>query len=156
MPKKPDVVSAVYKLTNKQAEKDSMVFGTIMAGAKAKRKRLKPLKQRLAAMENPRGMCAVGAGLRGIKKTRLSDIVTKSYEEEHGVDRPNQVKHKLIHLVRFAAFLDVSENYACGVNDGFENSAGASKEFYRGVDMGSLDYERGWHVGQTVAIESGF
>ncbi len=48
--------------------------------------------------------------------------------------------------------VDVSENYACGVNDGFENSLLASKLFYDEVDSKSLDYERGWHVGQAVAI----
>jgi hypothetical protein len=52
--------------------------------------------------------------------------------------------------------MEVSENYACGVNDGFENRSGAAKSFFDEVDMSSLDYERGWHVGQAVAIESGF
>lgn len=153
MPKKP---APIYKLTRQQAEKDSMVFGAIMAGVKSKRKKLKPLKQRLAGMETPKGMCAVGAGLRGVKRARLSDIVTKSYEKEHGAGGSNTTRHQLVPLVRFAAFMDVSENYACGVNDGFENSLGTSRSFYRELDMTTLDYERGWHVGQAVAIDSGF
>lgn len=154
MPKKQAIVST-YNLSNRHAEKDSMVFGTIMAGAKANRKRLKPLKQRLKAMETPRAMCAVGAGLRGIKKTRISDVVTKSYEEKYGTGFSNKVRHQLIPVVRFAAFMGVSENYTCGVNDGFEGSQ-ESPYFYGAVATESLDYQRGWHVGQAVAIECGF
>lgn len=128
------------KITNKQHEKDSEIYGAIMAGAKSRKKRL---MQDLPAMETPRGICAVGAGLRGRKKTRWSDVVTKSYQKEHNYS-----------MIRFAAFMEVSENYACGVNDGFENDKGAAQSFYKNVNMNSLDYLRGWHVGQAVLIES--
>ncbi len=145
------------KLTAKQHEKDSEVFGAIWAGARSRKKKL---MQELPAMETPRGLCAVGAGLRGRKKTRWSDVVTKSFQKDKSYyadpeDASDTTQHQLIPMIRFAAFMDISENYACGVNDGFENSRGAARSFYRAVDMDSLDYLRGWNVGQAVLIVSG-
>jgi hypothetical protein len=121
-----------------------------MAGSEGQGKRFKPLKRHLPAMETSKAMCAVGAGLRGVKKTRISDVLTKTEEGIYG--HSSNLKHQIVPLIRFAMAVDVSENYACGVNDGFENSLLASKLFYDEVDSKSLDYERGWHVGQAVAI----
>lgn len=138
------------KLTNKQHEKDSEVYGAIMAGAKSRKKRL---CQTIGATETPSGMCAIGAGNRGRKVTQPSDIITKGYQRLYG-DTSSRTKHQLVPLVRFATANGVSENYAAGVNDGFENDTKAAKSFYQPTDTGSLDYLRGWHVGQTVLIES--
>lgn len=107
-------------------------------------------------MENPRGICAVGAGNRGRKVTQPSDVVTKSFEKKWGKDESTAMQHQTIPLIRFATSNGVSENYACGVNDGFEGKPAVSKGFFYAVDTESLDYERGFHVGQAVAIESGF
>lgn len=144
------------KLSKKQHAKDSEVFGAIMAGAKSRKKRL---MQSLPAMETPQAMCAVGAGLRGRKKTRWSDVVTKAYQKENstwsdpdGLDASDTKKHQLIPMIRFAMAMDVSEDYVCGVNDGFEDSKGAHHCFFK-ADMDSLDYLRGWHVGQAILIE---
>lgn len=144
------------KLTKKQQEKDSEVFGAIWAGARSRKKKL---MQELPGMETPKGMCAIGAGLRGRKKTRWSDIVTKSYQKDNAyykqdVDEvSNKTKHQLIPMVRFAMAMDISEDYACGVNDGFEDSKHAHTCFYK-ADTESLDYLRGWNVGQAVLISS--
>jgi hypothetical protein len=139
-------------LNRKHQEKDSEVFGAIWAGAKSRKK---PLKPDLEGMETPEGMCAVGAGNRGRKVTKVSDVITKSYQQAHGVGMNNERLHQLIPLVRFATVMEVSENYACGVNDGFEDSTTAAKSFYPNVDRNSLDYKRGYHVGQAIRIESG-
>lgn len=152
MPSKQTKLRVYPNITNKQAAEDSFVFGAISAGVQSSKK---PLKQDLPAMETSKSMCAVGAGLRGVKKSRPSDILTRKYMKENNRDS-STTKHQLIPLVRFAMAMNVSENYACGVNDGFENSLIASKSFYYEVDRESLDYQRGWHVGQTIAIEAGF
>lgn len=153
MPKKVVSKTPVYNLSNSQMEKDSLVFSAIMAGAKGKT--LKPLQRGLSGMETPSSMCALGAGLRGMRMTRPSDIISKSYEKLHGKGVSSRIQHRAIPLVRFAWAMQVSENYACGINDGFENGE-AAKAFYPHVNTKSLDYERGWHVGQAVAIEAGF
>lgn len=152
MPKNQTKVRVYPEITETQAVKDSLVFATIMAGVKARRGKLKPLEQSLPAMETFRATCAVGAGLQGANKTRVSDIVTKTYLKKHG--DTSKVKHQLVPLIRFAMAMEISEDYACGINDGFEDSKSASRSFYPEVDTTSLDYERGWHVGQAVAIES--
>lgn len=131
------------KLSKKQHEKDSMVFGAIMAGAMTTKKALRPHN---AGAERITSMCALGAGNRGRKVTQASDILKINM-------LPDETLHELIPLIRFAVANDVSENYACGVNDGFEDSTDAAKRFYKWADRDSLDYQRGWHVGQSARIE---
>jgi hypothetical protein len=139
------------QLTKKQHEKDSEVYGAVMAGAKTRKKRL---MRSVPAMECTRSLCAIGAGNRGRKVTRVSDILTKSYLAKYHDSDEN--RHQLIPLIRFSTIMDVSEDYACGVNDGFEGDRSISREFFPGVNTDSLDYERGWHVGQAVAAEAGY
>lgn len=136
------------KLTAKQHAIDSMVFGSIWAGAKTSKKKL---RLEVPAMETKKSICAIGAGNRGRKVTRPGDI----FRDYHNVHGANEKLHQLVPLVRFATAHGVSENYACGVNDGFEFSTTAAHRFYSEVDRKSQDYERGYHVGQAVRIESG-
>jgi hypothetical protein len=141
------------KITNKHHEIDSMIFGIIIAGVKTRKKKLKP---GMPAMETPQGMCAVGAGNRGRKVTQVSDIVTKSMQTKYGNNYSINKLHQLIPLIRFATVNNVSENYACGVNDGFENDIQAANKFYPDMDRDSLDYQRGFHVGRAVRLDQGY
>lgn len=131
------------KLSKEQHEQDSMVLGAIFAGAKTSKK---PLRPHETGAERQNSMCALGAGNQGRKVTQVSDVLMNN-------ELPDNDLHELIPLVRFATANGVSETYACGVNDGFEGSTSAAERFYKWVDKNSLDYERGWHVGQSARIE---
>ncbi len=136
------------KLTNKQQAKDSEVMGVILAGMHTHKK---ATLSGLSATETKRGMCAIGAGNRGRKVTRIKDI----FQDGWGIS--NKLEHQLIPMVRFAMANGVSENYACGVNDGFEQDTDnktASERFYPKVNKKSLDYERGLNVGMAARAEA--
>ncbi len=132
----------MQKLTKQMVEKDSYVLGAIIAGIRISKKKLMP---DVSAMEAKSEMCAVGAGLKGLKATRPSDIL---YVE----DKQRRFKHQVIPLVRFAMAMDVSEDYACGVNDGFERES-VARTFFPEVDLESTDYARGWAVGSVIRDE---
>ncbi len=135
-------------LTKKQAAKDSEIFGVIMTGIKTSKKQI---RQSQSSMENSTSFCAIGAGNRGRKVTRAVDV----FNSTNPNDDSDTTLHQLIPMIRFSTANDVSENYACGVNDGFEDSTTASKSFYKKVDMESLDYLRGYAVGAQIREEAG-
>lgn len=134
-----------FRLTKKQHEKDSEIMGAIIAGVKASKKKL---VKSLSAVETEQSLCAIGAANRGKNVTGPSDVLLR-------YDSPTSRKHQLIPLIRFSTINEVSENYGCGVNDGFEDGPVAT-QFWPEVDMNSLDYLRGYHVGQAVRIEAGY
>lgn len=132
------------KLSKAQQEVDSIVMGAILAGMNTSKKKLSPGS---SVTESAHSICAIGAGNRGKNVTRPSDvIILKTWKSSH---------HQLVPLVRFAMANNVSENYACGVNDGFENGF-AAKAFYPEVDITAEDYLRGFSVGSAVRLEAGY
>jgi hypothetical protein len=140
------------RITKSQHEKDSYVIAAILTGEKESGKKL---KESLPGMETPQGLCAVGAGLRGKKATRGVDVITRAYQAIHGEDDGDKILHQIVPMIRFATVLGVSENYACGVNDGFEDSF-ASKSFYPAVNKESPDYIRGYSVGHVIREHAGY
>lgn len=131
------------RLTKAQQEQDSFVLGAILAGASEK-----------LLVPNERGAihamsaCAIGAGVIGLKIDKPRDVSGRRYS------LVLDCQHTLIPLQRFAAELEVSENYVCGINDGFEQGS-ISKDICPKVSTRSVDYLRGWNIGEAARIESG-
>lgn len=136
------------RLTKAQHERDSMILGAILAGAS-----VKPLLPAdnggEFAAEREKDVCAIGAGNIGRKVNKPSAILKTGGMYEN-------TSHNKIPIKDFATANEVTVDYACGVNDGFEEEPKASKAFFSQVNQESLDYLRGWHVGQAARIESGY
>lgn len=143
------------KINKQQHAKDSEVFGAILAGARASRKKL---RKSLPYLIGPKKMCAVGAGTIGKKANKVSDVVSKTIAANIDAGylwAENDIDHE-IHIndpvARFAKVMEVSPLYVAGVNDGFEEDKTASEAFLKmKVDRKHLDYLRGYAVGIAVA-----
>lgn len=119
------------RLTKKQHEQDSMILGAIIAGSYEK-----PLREGHSKAETNYSLCAVGAGIiRTRTKAKIPTSIIGSIE-------------------RFASIYKVSIAYACGVNDGFEQDVDARESAFSKINRKSVDYKRGWNVGEAANIQS--
>lgn len=128
------------RLTKAEIEQDSEILGAIITGDFHK-----PLLSNERGMERPSSVCAVGAGNIGRRVNKPKDIYK---------GKEINVRHERSPFARFAEANEVSKDYVCGVNDGFEQRVGACRLFYPRVDTKSKDYARGWDVGQAARIYS--
>lgn len=123
------------RLTKKQHEQDSMILGAIIAGSR--RKPLMPYEPQ-AEMEN--SVCAIGAGIIGIYKDgKVPIYIPKSVSSA---------------IALFSEIHEVFLEYAKGVNDGFEQSQWCRNESHYNNLSKSVDYQRGWNVGEAANIQS--